>query len=815
MVDRDNSDVSTGEGVTEEVNRSALSDLRRRSFVLGAFGATVGSTGVASGISSNPRFLDTASQNTNQQGWLVKISLNPYEKIWSRQYGDSGADGADAVAKSDDGFFIGGSTTVESGNQDFWVLETDSDGKKVSSHTYGEIADDRGRSITATADGGFAIAGHFGSGDGRHAAVVKADPQGSVEFITELEESGSVKEIVQTSDGGYALATGQFVAGAFGDERFVKLDSDGNIEISRTNFAGQGDDDDFTCLVQTKDGGYALGGGSGFNGPAWVLKLDSDGKVEFEQFFDDGDGDNVVTSITQTQDGGYAIVGEAGRQLGSGTHDEDSFAWFRKLDGDGQSIHLNTFSDNPERDRATSVMQSSDGGYAVVGYSGRWSGDEYDAWFRKLDSQGDEVFKREFGGSGIDQANSVIETSPNEFVFAGRTIGTSDSDGQLEEFVLRRQAKLDLAERIDDHSISDLDEREEVQAILDNPNSNVYDLTRAVEEGTISVDTGIEVIKRLILAENLTDETLAAVGDPSMQTVKNRDINITYDTSSIAIDTAIDLIFAAISLKFTKDESPDLSVTGSRINRLATEATKRVKESVLKILKWLLGDTNVESLRNDLEGFADAVFYDVIDGTLQTADSVSEALSEAVEPVIESIATSIQADIEVGGNTEINVLDSGSFSYETIEEGNGAASVYEVSIDEGHTTLHQQFDAGTVEDLGGPRGSLQGAQNAVNNGYGILQESAVDADESLNHFEAAASALSLIENVLNLIENVLEEDWVAVLQDIILIAFSTLAKFTTLFTNLSGALVGRFILDEIQKNHTITFEGIVKGQEVR
>ena len=76
-----------------------------------------------------------------------------------------------------------------------------------------------------------------------------------------------------------------------------------------------GSDNDFALsLVATSDGGYVIAGTIGktfdnlLSGDYWLLKLDSDGNEQWNQTYD-GTGKDSGCFVVQTTDGGYVISG--------------------------------------------------------------------------------------------------------------------------------------------------------------------------------------------------------------------------------------------------------------------------------------------------------------------------------------------------------------------------------------------------------------------------------------------------------------------------------------------------------------------------
>ena len=124
-------------------------------------------------------------------------------------------------------------------------------------------------------------------------------------------------------------------------------------------------------------------------------------------------------SMVQTSDGGYALAGET---YSSGAGDSDF--WLVKVDSSGSTQWNKTYG-QPTADRANSVIQTNDRGYALAGYS-TGNNASNDLWFVKTDSMGNMQWNRTYGGSRWDEANSVIQSSDGGYMLAGTTNSLSD-----------------------------------------------------------------------------------------------------------------------------------------------------------------------------------------------------------------------------------------------------------------------------------------------------------------------------------------------------------------------------------------------------
>ncbi|MBK7085133.1 MAG: hypothetical protein IPH53_10880 [Flavobacteriales bacterium] len=127
------------------------------------------------------------------------------------------------------------------------------------------------------------------------------------------------------------------------DGWLVKLGATGNIEWQKC--LGGTNGDWVNSVLQTSDGGYiATGttqsndgdvfGGHGDN-DAWVVKLDATGNIQWQKCLG-GTGSEQAYSTLQTSDGGYILVGTASSNDWdvSGNHGSGD-CWVVKLDGAG------------------------------------------------------------------------------------------------------------------------------------------------------------------------------------------------------------------------------------------------------------------------------------------------------------------------------------------------------------------------------------------------------------------------------------------------------------------------------------------------
>lgn len=233
----------------------------------------------------------------------------------------------------------------------------------------------------------------------------------------------SASKIIQTSDGGYVVVGGSFAAssedwGSY-DWWLAKTDSNANVEWEKT-FGGPYMDLT-NSVVQTEDGGYAVAGtmNSQTSMQAAVVKTDSTGNIQWSQTY----SDSSSASIIQTDDGGYAI---AGNDYGPVGHVHIIGPWgpkpnirLVKTDALGNEEWNNTYGVGT----ATSVIQTSDGGYAMMSSSSS-------IVLVKTDSFGEIEWKKTYG-SDDDYGLSVVQAKDGGFVLFGMLTVTRRCPGLI------------------------------------------------------------------------------------------------------------------------------------------------------------------------------------------------------------------------------------------------------------------------------------------------------------------------------------------------------------------------------------------------
>lgn len=259
-----------------------------------------------------------------------------------------------------------------------------------------------------------------------------------------------LSDIEPTDDGGFILvgssrSNNGNVSGNHGwfDVWLVKVDSAWNI-IWQKSLGGDTTDQAYS-VKQTSDGGYIFightrsnnGNVSGLHGiypDFWVVKLNSLGIITWQKCLG-GTGTDFGTSIIQTSDGGYALTGMTTSADGDVTGYHNLLdVWTVKLDASGNIQWQKCLGGSNDED-SQALIQTPDGGYLVVGYTMSNDGDvtgnhgNSDVWVAKLSSTGLLQWQRCYGGTNYEKGRAVQNTSDGGYIIAGYT-NSNDGDVQ-------------------------------------------------------------------------------------------------------------------------------------------------------------------------------------------------------------------------------------------------------------------------------------------------------------------------------------------------------------------------------------------------
>ncbi len=357
---------------------------------------------------------------------------------------------------SDDGDATGNHMA---GTQDYLLIKTDSSGMVQWHKCYGGTDFDGSYSVMQTPDGGYALTGFASSNNGDVTGahgnndfwVVKTDSAGTIQWQKALGGSNSDYsiQITGTYDGGYAVAgytltnNNGNVTGFHGvvDYWVTKLSSGGNLQWQKCYGGSFYDAGNF--IVQTADSGFIVSGASGSNNgdvtgnhginDIWVMKTNASSTLLWQKSFG-GSMNEGNANLVPTADGGFILSGFTASNDGdvSGNHGMEDI-WIAKVDS-ALNIEWQKCLGGSDVDFPGNIIQTNDGGFLLIGTTRSNDGDvsgnhgNEDVWVVKMNNAGTVLWKKCLGGSGVDQGKSVIQIPDGSYLLAG---STSSNDGDV------------------------------------------------------------------------------------------------------------------------------------------------------------------------------------------------------------------------------------------------------------------------------------------------------------------------------------------------------------------------------------------------
>jgi PKD repeat protein len=215
---------------------------------------------------------------------------------------------------------------------------------------------------------------------------------------------------------------------------------------------GGTDADLLTRFLECHDGGFLLTGysqsvsgadktqtlwGGSSDDDFWIVKTDASGNKEWDKDFGGYFSDRMF-SVKEIPSGGYLLAGESISGI-SGNKTQPTQGntdwWIVRIDSAGNKLWDKDFG-GPDYDYLNSMIATSDGGYLLGGISlssaggdktqNTWGG--WDFWIIKIDSAGNKLWDKDYGGTDHDYLNDISQTSDGGFLIGGYSLSDISGD---------------------------------------------------------------------------------------------------------------------------------------------------------------------------------------------------------------------------------------------------------------------------------------------------------------------------------------------------------------------------------------------------
>jgi hypothetical protein len=375
--------------------------LRLRIVIAGSNGTLADTMEVITRADSTAR-IDTIS---------TRVNFSPVITFESTVGHAEDEEGSSVQQTSDGGYVVTGYVRTDSTNPDIYLAKYTANGDTAWTRTFGGAGWDCGKSVQQTSDGGFILTGDIAVSGPEHVCLLKTNGIGEMIWTKRFGRTPSDEGhwVQQARDGGYIIAgiTGNIEAG---EVYLIKTNGDGDTVWTKA--FGRSEDNGANFVQQTADGGYIVTGYTYRVGrDVYLIKTDSIGDTVWTRTYG-GVRMDEGCCVRQTSDGGYIVTGFTS-SVAAGTD-----VYLVKTNGNGDLLWTRTYGGG-NNEYGYCVRQTRDGGYILAGETGSFGEGMSDAYLIKTKSNGDTVWTRTFGGTGLDYANSVQQMQDGGYVLAG------------------------------------------------------------------------------------------------------------------------------------------------------------------------------------------------------------------------------------------------------------------------------------------------------------------------------------------------------------------------------------------------------------
>ncbi|AZB11514.1 T9SS C-terminal target domain-containing protein [Chryseobacterium sp. G0162] len=364
-------------------------------------------------------------QNNGYDFHLVKLNQQG-EQAWEKYFSGQNHDYLSATVSTQDGGFLLARTSYSGkgldkkddskGGSDIWLIRINEFGDELWQKTLGTSSDEEAKSVIQTTDLGFFVAGNvqnsskgYGSKD---VWITRLDKDGKElsQLILGGKGLDEVEKMIPTKDGGALL-------GIYSRSSEVRDMGSGARTREEKSLGEQSVSP--TAISQKPKASSNFG-----EGDYWIVKLDKNGKVEWEKNFG-GKGDDHIRTLALISNG-YVIGGES-RSERSGNKtvgiEEGTDLWIIALNERGDEQWQKSYNfKNRDILMGMSVIQSQDTnqditkGILLGGYTqaeGRIEKDDETFWMLYLDSNGNEQWRKHITGESRQKEERLSDLKLN------------------------------------------------------------------------------------------------------------------------------------------------------------------------------------------------------------------------------------------------------------------------------------------------------------------------------------------------------------------------------------------------------------------
>ncbi|WBV60644.1 T9SS type A sorting domain-containing protein [Chryseobacterium camelliae] len=377
-------------------------------------------TGSSIQSKSQSQAASSQKQNNGYDFHLVKLNQQG-EEVWEKYFSGKNHDYLSASLSTQDGGFLLAGTSYSGkgldkkddskGGSDMWLIRINEFGDELWQKTIGTASDEEARAVIQTTDLGFFVAGNvqnsakgYGSKD---VLITKLDKNGKElsQIILGGKGLDEVEKMIPTRDGGILL-------GMYSRSSEVRdSGADSGSGTTTTNPVSR----------------YPKSTNNYGEGDYWIIKLNKDGKVEWEKNYG-GTGDDHLRTMAMTTSG--FILGGESRSERSGNKsvgiEEGTDLWLISLNERGEEIWQKSYNfknrdvlmgmhvilGHNEREKNKDLTK----GILLGGYTqaeGRIETDDETFWMLYVDENGNEQWRKHVKGESRKREERLAAVAVN------------------------------------------------------------------------------------------------------------------------------------------------------------------------------------------------------------------------------------------------------------------------------------------------------------------------------------------------------------------------------------------------------------------
>jgi hypothetical protein len=387
-------------------------------------------------------------------------SVSPPAIEWQQEYAGDIESISNVIQTNDGGyaFFDRGWQHGVWTHTPSFFYKIDASGNVTWKKTFQWFAPD---SLVQASDGGYTILGAWFTDINTYEstpALLKTDSEGTITSVKNFS-SYMGQGLLPTIDGGFTLLNQKYTKPRYSTS-IIKINSNGALQWNST-FNGPGNFSSINSMIQTSDGGYALAGSTSFNGTNdtpnlyyWLVRTDSHGNILWNSQYGNGPervntnetqnpsaseglnrhvfGHNQGLSVTETFDGGFVIAGIVYPLGNYSIYDSNADIFLVKTDSQG-NMEWNQTLDGYD---VSPIIQTSDGGVAIAVY-GR---------IIKIDANGNVQWEKKVTFPSLEYSglslSYLIETADGALVLIG--VGTTSQPWWGDVYMIKTEPFLPL-----------------------------------------------------------------------------------------------------------------------------------------------------------------------------------------------------------------------------------------------------------------------------------------------------------------------------------------------------------------------------------